>query len=48
MNSKYDEFVSRGPQLVVCVYEISKSDEYNESHDTGYMRIYGDYTETTR
>ena len=29
----------RGPQLVVCVYEISKSDEYNESRDTDYENI---------
>ena len=30
----------RGPQLVVCAYEISKSDEYNELCDTDYTRIY--------
>ena len=31
---------TRGPQLVVCAYEISKFDEYNESRDTEYTRIY--------
>ena len=34
------EVSTRGPQLVVCAYEISKSDEYNESRDTEYTRIY--------
>ena len=32
--------LSRGPQLVVCAYEISESDEYNESRDTDYTRLY--------
>ena len=31
---------TRGPQLVVCAYEISKSDEYNEIRESGYTRIY--------